>query len=214
MGMTGNKRQEIGIELLTPYIASIGYEIVALEVLNHPGRILRVFIDHSGEKKSDKGIGVDDCAKVSRAIDEPLDEVADLKTWVDGVFKGSPYDLEVSSPGVTRPLRMEKDFIRFSGERIRVHTFRPLEGEESGNESYLEQNPRRKNFLGVLKGFEDGMVQIRTLNDDGLASKGKKKKAAEAKQGEEVITIPLTLITKAHLEPEFSLVSDETQKVG
>ena len=117
-------------------VENLGYELVDIEFVKENNRwILRVFIDNL------TGIGLDDCEKVSRALSAALDE-------------GDPipynYVLEVSSPGIDRPLKSEKDFARFKGHQISIKTFTPFEG--------------RKNFKGFLVGLlEDNIVL--TLDD-------------------------------------------------
>jgi ribosome maturation factor RimP len=201
-----HEREEKLIAAITPMVAPLGYEIVHLEVVNQREKTLRLFIDklpQAGDDRADRGIGVEDCVKVTKAIDEPLDALPE----VEAIFKGA-YELEVSSPGVDRPLRQEKDYERFSGREARIHVFRPLTTEEIGNAGYLEKNPKQKNFVGTLHGVKNGKVLL-TLSRDG-ASDGKKKKGKakaakpEAKQGDEVL-IPLALISKANLEPDFEI---------
>jgi len=132
---------------LTPILEAIGYELVHLEMMNNRMKTLRVFIDVLGSRE--EGIGVEDCATVSRALDEPLEGMKD----VDAYFGGA-YELEVSSPGVDRPLRRARDFEKFSGRDIRVHTLRPLTSDEIGNADYHSRNPKQKNFLGILGGMD------------------------------------------------------------
>jgi ribosome maturation factor RimP len=137
------------IELMGPMIESLGYEIVHVEVQTHREKTLRIFIDFNEAQTNGKGIGIEDCVKVARFLDEPLDQHQEI----DSIFHGT-YELEVSSPGVDRPLRQAKDFERFKDRQVRIHTFRPLNAEEIQNEAYLAKNPRQKNFLGLLKGFK------------------------------------------------------------
>lgn len=210
---TAESRNERLISSLSPLVEPLGYEIVALEIHTHRQKTLRLFIDRT-EIEAEKGpIGVEDCARVSRALNEPLDTMSE----VDGLFNGSTYELEVSSPGVDRPLRQERDFSRFAGKEARIHLFRPLTPEEIENAGYFEKNPRQKNFVGVLKGIRDGKVQLSLSPDSGDKSgkKGKAKKPARrtgkpAQAGadtnrEEEVMIPLALISKANLEPRFEL---------
>jgi len=110
----------------------LGYEMVDLEFVKESERwVLRVFIDNND------GIGLDDCEKVSKALSEALDE-------------GDPiphtYVLEVSSPGLDRPLKSEGDFDRFKGQQVMVKTFSPVNG--------------RKKIKGCLKGLSDGEIVV------------------------------------------------------
>jgi len=111
-------------------------ELVHLEVKREPGGLLlRVYIDKEG------GVTLDDCARVSRQLSVQLD--------VDDPIE-ERYTLEVSSPGLDRPLFSERDFARFSGRKIRLSTHLPLDG--------------RRNFQGRLEGMVDGSVRL-TLED-------------------------------------------------
>ena len=124
-------------EELEPELVEMGFELVEVEFVRH-GRSnrLRLFIDREG------GITIDDCTLASRQVSAFLDK--------DDYIE-SQYTLEVSSPGIARPLRRPKDFERFTGERIKVKTVTPVEG--------------RSRFAGELMGYSDGMVTVRT---DGM----------------------------------------------
>ena len=145
--------------VLEPVLARDGYELVEVEWLRLAGRwTLRVFIDKPG------GVGIDDCQAVSRTVEPILD--------VDDLIEPA-YDLEVSSPGLDRPLRKPQDFDRYAGQRAHVKSFAPVPDTAPG------QTPR-KHFTGVLRGFRDGAVE---LDVDGVLHR-----------------IPLDRIAKAHLE--------------
>jgi ribosome maturation factor RimP len=186
------------ISLIAPLVAPIGYEIIHLEVLIGRANTLRLFIDRL-EGHPGGPIGVEDCALVSRTLDEPLDAIPEL----EAAFKG-PYELEVSSPGVDRPLRLSRDFEKFSGKEARIHVFRPLSASELGNAAYQARNPKQKNFLGVLRGVRGESVILALSAQDGKPGKAAQRnpKTATGAAGEEV-TIPLPLIAKANLEPKF-----------
>jgi ribosome maturation factor RimP len=121
------------IELLKPVVESLGYELVGIELFDRGalGRVLRVFID------SEAGITVDDCGSVSHQISGVLD--------VEDPISGH-YDLEVSSPGLDRPLFFPEHFERFKGSTARLK----LRGKIAG----------RKNITGVLGGLVDQQVLI------------------------------------------------------
>ena len=129
---------------------------------------------------------------------------------VTAIFGEGGYELEVSSPGIDRPLRTERDFEKFRGREIRVHTFRPLTAEETSNPVYQAKNPKQKNFLGTLKGIQEGKVRI-ALNLTGGHDKTQKKKkpSSEVTNSAEEVAIPLPLISKANLEPTFDAVPEE-----
>jgi ribosome maturation factor RimP len=174
------------IQKISELIAPIGYEVVHLEVQTQRNRVLRLFIDFT-QAPDGKAVGIEDCANVSRHLDEPLDQMPEL----EALFGGAPYELEVSSPGVDRPLRTLRDYERFAGKTIRVHVFRPLTAEELSNAEFQSKNPKQKNFVGTLKSLE-GQEKIRMDLDPASGPKG-------------VVTIPLSLVSKANLEPKFDL---------
>jgi len=112
-------------ELLEPIVAGEGLELLEVEfVREREGWVLRLFIDKPGGR-----VGLDECTQVSRAVDTVLD-VEDLIPH--------EYNLEVSSPGVNRPLKKPTHYQRVMGQKVKVKTFGPI-GE-----------PPRKNFTGTL----------------------------------------------------------------
>ncbi|WP_210204940.1 ribosome maturation factor RimP [Pleionea mediterranea] len=122
--------------LIEPAVEAVGFEFVGLEYVAE-GRhsVLRVFIDH------EQGINVDDCATVSRQVSAILD--------VEDPISGH-YNLEVSSPGMDRPLFKLEHFQRFEGEEIKLRSHAPVDG--------------RRNFRGVLLSVEGEQV---LMNVDG-----------------------------------------------
>jgi ribosome maturation factor RimP len=115
--------------LLESTLQGLGYELVDLEMSNH-GKLLRLFIDKP------EGIVIEDCTLVSNHLSRLLAVEMDFD-----------YDrLEVSSPGLDRPVKKEADFVRFAGEMATVKLRMPLQG--------------RKKFMGTLKGVQDGCVQL------------------------------------------------------
>lgn len=124
--------------LLETTVVGLGYELVGVELSNR-GRMLRIFIDKAADTKNPvaSGITVDDCTRVSNQLARLL-EVEDID-----------YDrLEVSSPGLDRPLVKESDFARFSGEQARLSLRVPVEG--------------RRNFIGVMRAVANGRLQLET----------------------------------------------------
>lgn len=123
------------IDLVEPLLVHEGYELVEVEIVGSgPGMIVRLYIDKPG------GVTLDDCASVSEAVDPMLDVEDPIE---------SAYTLEVSSPGLDRPLRKPEDFNRFAGSKVKVKTYGPLPG--AGN---------RKVFVGTLRGLADDAVQV------------------------------------------------------
>lgn len=122
--------------LVEEVVNGLGYELVDLE-LSPKGRLFRVFID------IERGITVDDCATVSNQLTRVFE--------VENV----DYDrLEVSSPGLDRPLKKLADFERFAGHEIQLRLALPI-----GNQ---------RNFVGVLQGVRDGAVVLTTDKGDML----------------------------------------------
>ncbi|MEE4637200.1 MAG: ribosome maturation factor RimP [Wenzhouxiangella sp.] len=123
--------------LLEPVIDDLGYELVGVEYLPNPkNRVVRVFIDREPD-----GIGVEDCERVSREVSALMD--------VEEPVPGQ-YTLEVSSPGVERPLFTGAHFARFVGETASVQMAVPVES--------------RRRFKGLIVAADDRAV---TLNVDG-----------------------------------------------
>ena len=115
-----------------PLLKSEGVRLIDVEYCREPkGPVLRVFIDKEG------GVTLDDCAVISSQLGDILDAKMDCH---------EPYRLEVSSPGIDRPLTKPKHFVNFEGRQAVVRTNRPVEG--------------KKCFKGVLAGCSEGMVRL------------------------------------------------------
>ncbi len=125
-------------ELFEPVIQSMGYELVGIEFQGSTQHgTLRVYVDH------EKGIGVDDCVAISHQISAILDVEEPIR---------QAYDLEVSSPGINRPLFKAQDYEQYSGHSAKIKMAVPLNG--------------RKNFKGVLQGVIDSRsVKIMVDNE-------------------------------------------------
>lgn len=140
-------------KVVEPAVAGMGYELVDVQASNG-GRLLRLFIDKPG------GVTLDDCAGVSRHLTRVL------------AVEGIDYErLEVSSPGLDRPLRKEADFARFAGQRAEIRMRTP------------DATGRRK-FAGVLRGAEAGQVALEVdgrVVDLALADLDKAKLVPELK---------------------------------
>ena len=147
--------------LVQPILVSMRLELVEIE-FNRSGReaVLRLFIDKEG------GVMLDDCAELSRELSLLLD-IED--------FIPCEYNLEVSSPGLDRPLKTAADYDRFTGRLVKVRTYEQFP-DDAGN--------KRKTFLGRLEGLKDGVVRL-TLTEGQTAS------------------IPLERVAKVNLEVEF-----------
>ena len=204
------------IDALSPFISPLGYRIIHAALQSGRQRTLRIYIDFI-QRTPGQNIGIEDCAKVSRALDEPFETNLGLQKLISGSF-----ELEVSSPGMDRPLRTPQDYLEFAGEKVRIHTFRPLNAEELKNPGYQLKNPKQKHFLGKLLGFKENRVEIETTQDENLGKKKKNKKVKTKVEGntnlekspneEGRITIPIQLISKANLEPVFSFEENEERE--
>ena len=118
--------------LLMPLMEQHRFELVDVEFVREAGNwFLRAYIAKPG------GITIDDCELISRALSDELDE----KNFIE-----ESYILEVSSPGLGRPLKKEKDFIRSQGESVEVKLFRPVD--------------KQKEFTGILKAWDKDTVTL------------------------------------------------------
>lgn len=124
-------------ELLLPILEELKFELVDVEYVKEGSNwYLRAYIDKEG------GIAVDDCEAVSRRASDLLDEQD---------FVEDSYIFEVSSPGLGRPLKKEKDYIRSMGKELEIRTYRAIN--------------REKEFYGILKAYDADTVTIET--EDG-----------------------------------------------
>ena len=123
-------------KLVMPIIEENHFELVDVEYVKEAGTwYLRLYIDKEG------GITIDDCETVSRLFSDKLDE----EDFIDDA-----YIMEVSSPGLGRPLKKEKDFKRSIGKEVEIRTYRPID--------------KQKEFFGVLTAYDESHVTI-TLDD-------------------------------------------------
>jgi ribosome maturation factor RimP len=130
--------------LVEQTVTQLGYELVDLEVSNR-GKLLRVFIDKLNPVDIKDSVNIDDCVLVSNQLGNVL--------TVDHEIE---YDrLEISSAGMDRVLKKEKDFVRFTGERAQMKLRVGIK-DQSANAT--ETTLPRKTFLGILKGVEAGNV--------------------------------------------------------
>ena len=133
--------------LLSPIVESNGFELVDVEYVKEAGNwYLRGYIDKPG------GITVNDCETVSRAFSDKLDE--------DDFIEDS-YIMEISSPGLDRPLKKEKDFARSIGKLVEIRTYRPIE--------------KQKEFCGELAAYDNNSV---TIDEEGTPRTFDKKDIA------------------------------------
>lgn len=150
-------------ELVQPIMDDLDCELVDVEYQREQrGWVLRFFLDKKG------GINLDECAAASREISSLLD--------VEDII-GTAYNLEVSSPGIERPLKKLPDFERFSGELAKIKTIDSIDPDNSGR--------NRKTFVGTLAGVDGGNVLI------------------VLKENTPAVPIKFQLIEKANLKFEF-----------
>lgn len=117
---------------IEPILEDMRFELVDLEYLSKYGKwVLRIYIDKEG------GVTIDDCAMVSRE----LGDLIDIKDIIQ-----HEYILEVSSPGVDRPLKKEKDFTRMINKKIKVKMVNMING--------------RRNYIGYLKSFQNKTLYL------------------------------------------------------
>ena len=118
--------------LLEPIVKALEFELVDVEYVKEAGNwYLRGYVDKEG------GITVNDCEAVSRAFSDRLDEED---------FIEDSYIMEISSPGLDRPLKKEKDFARSMGKEVEIRTYRPIE--------------KQKEFYGTLTAYDNSSVTI------------------------------------------------------
>lgn len=131
--MAKKKIEDLITELAAPIVEKNTLELVDVEFIKEGTNwYLRVYIDKPG------GVTIDDCQIVSEALSDKLDKVDPIE---------QSYFLEVSSPGLDRPLKKDKDFEKFKGEQVEVKVFQPVDG--------------KKVFEGELLGLKDNLVSIR-----------------------------------------------------
>jgi len=137
--------QETGLasdlaQLVEPVLDSLGFRLVRIEVSGRDGKTVQIMAE-----RPDGSMTIDDCEAVSKAV-SPLLDVQDIVT--------DSYRLEISSPGIDRPLVRPSDFIDWAGSEAKIELKAPIEG--------------RKRFRGRLEGFEDGEVLIEVdLEEEG-----------------------------------------------
>lgn len=130
------KVEKITEELVNPILQKENFELIDIEFKKEgPHRYLRIYIDKIG------GITLDDCQKVSEQLSEKLDEVDPIE---------DNYFLEVSSPGLDRPLKKDSDFERFQGENVEVKLYEPINNQ--------------KIFEGELIGLYNNKIKLNIEN--------------------------------------------------
>ena len=117
-------------ELIEPKLEEVSLELVEVEYVTDGGHIfVKIYID------SENGVALDECEKASRHIEKDVDALITEKFF-----------LEVSSPGLERPLKKDKDFVKHIGEKVNFKLKKKFNGE--------------KRVIGILKSFEEGVLEI------------------------------------------------------
>lgn len=136
-GVARKKVEEIVQEFAIPILDQLEYELVDVEYVKEGNNwYLRIYIDKPG------GVTIDDCQQASEQISDKLDEVDPIP---------HNYFLEVSSPGLDRPLKKEKDFEKYKGYKVDIKLYKPINGT--------------KNLTGELVGLENGNILIKIDGD-------------------------------------------------
>lgn len=162
--MTQQNVQDKIRSLVLPVLEEKGLELVDVEYRREgQGWVLRLYIDQSG------GVTLDTCVEVSREVSVLLEVEDPIET---------AYNLEVSSPGLDRPLTKAADFERFAGRMARIRSCVPIDVDGKGR--------GRKTLVGILGGLCDGKVVLELKEKPGVR-----------------IEVPIEDIDKANLEMEF-----------
>jgi ribosome maturation factor RimP len=140
--MAGKNTVDRVQEIIAPYAAELGLQIWDITFKKEgTDWYLRVFIDKDG------GVSVDDCVDLTHAITKPLDEADPIS---------QSYMLEISSPGIERELKKYWHFEKYVGSPVMLRAIRPIDGV--------------RDFVGILKEYNDGQIIIRLQDDNELQS--------------------------------------------
>lgn len=146
-----NNTEKKVLEIVEPIIAEKELELADLEFVKEgPNWYLRVYIDKEG------GVTIEDCEMVSRVLEKKLDEKDPIE---------QAYILEVSSPGIDRPLKKPEHFQKYIGEVIDIKLYKPLDG--------------KKEYQGELKQFDNGVITI--IQEDGKEMQFVQKETASVR---------------------------------
>lgn len=144
-----NRVEDLVEKLTLELLADTGIELVDVEYVKERDWYLRVFLDKAG------GIEIEDCQWLSDQLEEKLDQLDPIK---------DSYYLEVSSPGLDRALKKEKDFLRHVGDMVEINTYAPIDG--------------KRVIVGKLTGLVENSIQLEV---DGLALAIPRDKAAQVR---------------------------------
>ena len=147
--MMSNRVEDLVEKLALEMLAGTEIELVDVEYVKEREWYLRVYLDKAG------GIEIEDCQWLSEQLEEKLDQLDPIK---------DSYYLEVSSPGLDRALKKEKDFVRHTGEMIEISTYTPING--------------KKSIVGKLTGLVESHIQLEV---DGETLSIPRDKAAQVR---------------------------------
>jgi ribosome maturation factor RimP len=163
-------------------VTGLGYELVEIE--RAAGGLLRITIDLPWNPAQEQFVNVEDCEKVTRQLQFALE------------VEGTEYArLEVSSPGIDRPLRNEQDFERFAGREVDITLKAPMGAAAQG-----QVNANRKKFRGTLEKSEAGGWQI-VWSDEPAAKPGQKVSKKRAPAPLQALGFTLDELKEARLAP-------------
>lgn len=140
--MAGSELADRIERLIAPSLEDMGYAVVRILLTGHTRPTLQVMV----ERVDGRGMTVEDCADISRVVSALLD--------VEDPVRGA-YTLEVSSPGIDRPLVKPRDFARFAGHVAKVETRRPIDGRRRFRGTLVEATEQ-----GVRMGLEGGEIEL------------------------------------------------------
>jgi ribosome maturation factor RimP len=132
-------------EIIAPACMAHGLDLVDVRFTSEHGVVLQVLIERPGQPDGRSGVSLADCQAVSRDLSTLLDVES------EGLLPGS-YRLEVSSPGLERPLVARRDFERYAGREVKVRTSHPVAG--------------RRRLTGVLRGIEGDVVKLSVSGEE------------------------------------------------
>lgn len=176
-------------------VTGLGYELVDIE--RSAGGLLRITIDLPWNPKLEQFVTVEDCEKVTRQLQFALE--------VEGIeYKR----LEVSSPGIDRPLRTQQDFERFAGHEVDITLKAPM-GQAAGG----QVAPNRKKFRGTLERVETGGWQL-VWSDEPPVKPGQKVSKKRAPAPLQVLGFTLDELKEARLAPVVDFKGRRPTSVG
>jgi ribosome maturation factor RimP len=182
-------------EIVEQIVAGLGYDLVEIE--RSAGGLLRITIDLPWQPGQEQFVNVEDCEKVTRQLQFALE------------VEGTEYKrLEVSSPGIDRPLRTDKDLERFAGQLVDITLKAPMGAAAGGHVS-----PIRKKFRGTLERAQDGGWQI-VWSDEPAVKPGQKVSKKRTPAPLQALGFTLDELKEARLAPVVDFKGRSPKAVG